>query len=68
MRALGSAFAILVYFFSEALIAEASENRVSASQLQVEISEVERDITLRKLLWESSDEWVKLEEEWKVGL
>jgi len=39
---------------------------VSAAQLQAELSEVERDITLRKLLWESSDEWTKLEQEWKV--
>ena len=52
----------------EALIAESSENKVSAAQLQAELSEVERDITLRKLLWESSDEWIKLEQEWKVRL
>ncbi|XP_076809994.1 dynein axonemal heavy chain 6-like [Clavelina lepadiformis] len=50
----------------EALIAEASGSGVSAAQLQAELSEVERDITLRKLLWESSDEWIKLHQEWTL--
>nr|XP_018672447.1 dynein heavy chain 6, axonemal-like [Ciona intestinalis] len=50
----------------EVMIAESSGSRVSAAQLQAELSEVERDITLRKLLWESSDEWAKLHQEWTI--
>lgn len=51
----------------EAQIAEASGVGISAAQLQAELSEVERDITLRKLLWESSDEWIKLFLQWTVS-
>ena len=33
--------------------------------LQNDLSDVERDLTLRKLLWESMDEWEVLVDTWK---
>ena len=36
----------------------------SAQEIQQELSEIERDLTLRKLLWESQEEWEKLDKEW----
>lgn len=52
--------------FREALLADNSTSSVSAQQVQADLSEVERDLTLRKLLWESQDEWARLLEDWKV--
>ena len=40
-------------------------NSASVSALQNDLSEVERDLTLRKLLWESMDEWEVLVNQWK---
>ena len=37
----------------------------SVSALQRDLSEVERDLTLRKLLWESMSEWETLVNQWK---
>jgi len=34
--------------------------------VQAELGEIERDLTLRRLLWESSEELTKLVEEWLV--
>jgi hypothetical protein len=36
----------------------------SAQDVQAELSEIERDLTLRRLLWESAEEWDRLEAEW----
>lgn len=36
----------------------------SAQEMQADLSEIERDLTLRRLLWESTEEWDKLSEEW----
>jgi len=36
----------------------------SAQEIQAELNEIEHDITLRKILWQSHDEWTKLVEEW----
>ena len=36
----------------------------SAQEMQTDLSEIERDLTLRRLLWESAEEWDKLSEEW----
>ena len=36
----------------------------SAQEIQQELSEIERDLTLRRLLWESQEEWDKLATEW----
>ena len=40
------------------------ENDVSAQEIQSELSEIERDLTLRRLLWESQEEWDKLADDW----
>ena len=32
--------------------------------IQTDLSEIERDLTLRRLLWESQEEWDKLAQEW----
>lgn len=63
---LASTVFIEFFLFSEALLADSSMNTVSAQQVQAELSEVERDLTLRKLLWESQDDWSRLFEEWMV--
>lgn len=39
----------------------------STQDLQTDLSEIERDLMLRKLLWESLWEWDKLEAEWTVS-
>ena len=40
------------------------DNKNSAQEIQTDLGETERDLTLRRLLWESADEWDRLEEEW----
>lgn len=37
----------------------------SAEALQRDVAEVERDLSLRRLLWESSDQWKRLVNEWE---
>ena len=39
----------------------------SALEIQADLSEIERDLTLRRLLWESQEEWDKLEKEWTTS-
>lgn len=39
----------------------------AAQEIQADLSEIERDLTLRRLLWESREEWDKLEEEWTAN-
>ena len=36
----------------------------SAREIGADLSELERDLTLRRLLWESQEEWETSEEEW----
>ena len=36
----------------------------NAGTLQRDVAEVERDLSLRRLLWESSDQWTSLVKEW----
>nr|KAI8735296.1 dynein heavy chain 6; axonemal-like [Biomphalaria glabrata] len=36
----------------------------SIQEIQADLSEIERDLTLRTLLWQSLEEWAKLVEEW----
>ena len=36
----------------------------SAREIGADLSELERDLTLRRLLWESQEEWETLSEEW----
>lgn len=37
----------------------------SAQEIQQELSEIERDLALRRLLWESQEEWESLSVQWK---
>ncbi|XP_065071378.1 dynein axonemal heavy chain 6-like isoform X2 [Rhopilema esculentum] len=46
-------------------ISDPNLNSASVSALQNDLSEVERDLTLRKLLWESMEEWEVLVNQWK---
>ena len=36
----------------------------SAQEMQAELSDIERDLSLRCLLWEAQDEWSNLAETW----
>ena len=36
----------------------------NANEIQTDLSEIERDLTLRGLLWQSLEEWTQLVEEW----
>ena len=36
----------------------------SAQEIQTDLSEIERDLTLRGFLWNSLEEWTHLVEEW----
>ena len=36
----------------------------SAQEIQADLAEVERDLTLRRLLWQSQEEWTKLVDDW----
>ncbi|KAK3092231.1 hypothetical protein FSP39_000084 [Pinctada imbricata] len=38
----------------------------SAHEIQADLSDIERDLTLRRLLWHSQEEWTKLLEDWKA--
>ena len=44
-----------------------AEVGVSAQQVLNDLSEVERDLQLRRLLWESSLDWGRLVEEWTAS-
>ncbi|XP_074663059.1 dynein axonemal heavy chain 6-like [Tubulanus polymorphus] len=48
----------------EDFVASKKDDTISAQSVQSEISEVERDLTLRRLLWESMDEFGTLLDEW----
>ena len=39
----------------------------SAQDIQADLSEIERDLTLRRLLWESQEEWDTLSAEWTAS-
>ncbi|XP_066570029.1 dynein axonemal heavy chain 6 [Amia ocellicauda] len=40
-------------------------NDASAAAVQAELSDIDRDLSLRNLLWEMQDEWEKLYSQWK---
>lgn len=44
---------------------EDDRKNVNAALLQRDVAEVERDLSLRRLLWESSDQWARVVKEWK---
>ena len=39
-------------------------SEVSAQTVQTELNEIERDLTLRRMLWESQEEWQELLFDW----
>ena len=41
-----------------------TKSEESAQAIETELSEIERDLTLRRLLWQSLDEWTRLVDEW----
>ena len=48
----------------EMMMSEYNDRSASAQQIISELSEIERELQLRRLLWESSDEWGNLVEDW----
>lgn len=46
---------------------ESKDDKAITQAIQSELSEIERDLTLRRLLWESQEEWVKLVTEWTAS-
>ena len=55
-----------LYYNREFLLMDKQEDN-SAQEIQADLSEIERDLTLRHLLWESQVEWEKLSTEWTSG-
>ena len=49
-----------------ALLSKAGHSRPQASSLQSEVTEVEKDLTLRCLLWDSLQEWQGLVDQWEA--
>ena len=45
---------------------QSSSDYDSVTALHNDLTEVERDLNLRKLLWESMDEWELLVDQWKA--
>ena len=39
----------------------------NTQEIQADLSEIERDLTLRRLLWQSQEEWDKLAAEWTAS-
>ncbi|MEE6473765.1 hypothetical protein FKM82_010165 [Ascaphus truei] len=53
----------------EVLLSQKStEGVISAHVVNAKLTEIECDLNLRKLLWESKEEWAKLSAEWKLTL
>lgn len=55
---------ITMHVFGREYILLDRDEGVKAHVVQSELGEIERDLTLRRLLWESSEELTKLVEEW----
>ncbi|XP_070577565.1 LOW QUALITY PROTEIN: dynein axonemal heavy chain 6-like [Ptychodera flava] len=51
-------------FSEEYLLADHRDTDMNAQQVLSDLSEIERDLQLRRILWESTDEWSKLQDEW----
>ena len=49
-----------------AILSKAGHSSPQASSLQSEVTEVEKDLTLRCLLWESLQEWQGLVDQWEA--
>ena len=57
---------IVVSFNRGAVLSKAGHSNPQASSLQSEVTEVEKDLTLRCLLWESLQEWQGLVDQWEA--
>ena len=57
-------FLLLSIIYRDYLLLVDRDEGVKAQVVQAELGEIERDLTLRRLLWESSEELTKLVEEW----
>ena len=55
---------LFVDVYSESLLSDYADSSISAQQVLNDLSEVERDLQLRRLLWESTEEWSRLVDEW----
>ncbi|XP_023930267.1 dynein heavy chain 6, axonemal [Lingula anatina] len=60
----GSSLSQSKKFSEEYLLMDRRDDAAKAQAVQHELSEIERDLTLRRLLWESSEELTRLMEEW----
>ena len=45
-------------------MSDRNDKDVSAQEMLQDLSEIERDLTLRGLLWQSQEEWDTLAEQW----
>lgn len=48
------------------MLADYEDSGINTKQVLDDLSVVERDLHLRRLLWESSDEWGKLLADWTI--
>ncbi len=53
-------------FYRGAILSKVGQASPQASSLQTEVTEVEKDLTLRCLLWESLQEWQGLVDQWEA--
>ena len=58
--------AIVVSVNRGAMLSKPGQSSPQASSLQSEVTEVEKDLTLRCLLWESLQEWQGLVDQWEA--
>ena len=53
-------------FFSGHTLTLSGQSSPQAISLQTEVTEVEKDLALRRLLWEALQEWQGLVEQWEA--
>ena len=52
------------FFLCSDMLIMDRKSDMTAQDILSDLSEVERDITLRRLLWQSQEDWTKLYDEW----
>ena len=55
-----------LFLLRGAVLSKAGHSSPQAASLQSEVTEVEKDLTLRCLLWESLQEWQGLVDQWEA--
>ena len=63
---MGLSFFLLVVVPRGAFLSKAGHSSPQATSLQSEVTEVEKELTLRCLLWESLQEWQGLVDQWEA--